>query len=599
MKSRPNLNKHVPVVQSNPKQVLEHWVSCFNKALKAGDSAGVAECFLPDGYWRDFLAFTWDMRTFHTRKTIKQFVASNPEAFVVSQLRLEGEPRENQIVSLGITIESFVTFETKVGLGRGYVRLLFDQTHPSACKAATILTSLRNLKDFPERKNLRQTGAATFGRSLTNWLDDRVVSRAYKDHDPEVLVIGAGQAGLAVAARLGQLGIDTLVVDRLERVGDNWRKRYHSLKLHNQIYQNHLPYMPFPETWPVYIPKDMLADWFEFYVTSLEINVWTGTTCAEARYIDGDKRWAVRLERSDGSVRSMRPRYVIMAIGVSGIPKMPHFQGEDAFKGTLLHSSQYSPGLNVAGKPVLVVGSGNSAHDVAQELHLRGASVTMLQRSSTTVVSIEPSSSRATTLYRENNGKYPIEDLDLISASIPYDLARQIHGPLSRAMAEDDKELLDGLRNAGFRLDNGPDDTGFYMKLIRSLSGYYLNVGASDLIVEGKIKVKNGSIERLTEHDVVFSDATNMATDLIVLGTGWQPLSEAVRSLFGDEVADLVGPIWGLGPKGELRNMWTRTPHPGLFIMGGTLTMCRSFSRYTALLIKASLEGLIDEPPLA
>ena len=128
----------------------------------------------------------------------------------------------------------------------------------------TTLEELHGYRGRPPAPERRRTFSRDFGGE--NWLDQRRKARAYADRDPAVLIVGGGQAGLAIAARLGQLGVDTLIVDRHERVGDNWRKRYHSLTLHNEVHVNHLPYMPFPPTWPVYIPKDKLANWFEAYV---------------------------------------------------------------------------------------------------------------------------------------------------------------------------------------------------------------------------------------------------------------------------------------------------------------------------------------------
>lgn len=592
------MDTNISTFTLDARTILQQWMEEFDNALLQQDYERAADGFMPEGYWRDFLALTWDIETFHPRAGVAAGLRRTHRSSGAFGFHLDGEPVKGRIAIFGETVESFFTFETRVGNGRGYVRLLPDPEQPGSFKAETMLTTLRELKQFPDRtaRGRPRKDMGVPQRTLQNWLDRRTAAREFKDRDPEVVIIGAGQAGLTLAARLGQLDVDTLVVDRMERVGDNWRKRYHSLALHNQIYQNHLPYMPFPDTWPVYIPKDMIADWFEFYVTSMELNVWTKTTFLGAEYDEADKHWTVRVQRQDGTVRTMRPSHVVMAVGVSGISKMPLFAGQDEFAGAIMHSSRFDSTLDVAGKTALVVGAGNSAHDVAQELELRGADVTMLQRSSTTVVSIEPSSSRATTLYRNNAGVRPIDDLDLMSASTPFDLQRQLHKPLSKSMAEDDKELLDGLRKAGFRLDNGEDDTGFYMKLIRYLGGYYLNVGASDLIAAGKIKLKHAGIERLTATEVVFADGSTLAADIIVLATGWQPLQEAVRAMFGDAIADRVGPIWGLGPKGELRNMWSRTAQPGFYVMGGTLTMCRSFSRYTALLIKATLEGLVDQP---
>ena len=178
-------------------------------------------------------------------------------------------------------------------------------------------------------------------------------------------------------------------------------------------------------------------------------------------------------------------------------------------------------------------------------------------------------------------------------AAVPYDLLRRLHGPLSRQMAEMDKDLLDGLRKVGFLLDNGEDDTGYFLKLLRYQAGYYINVGASELIIQGKIKLKFGmEIERLTQRTAAFSDGSSLDVDVLVLATGYQPLQEAVRTMFGDNVADRVGPIWGIGSDGELRNMYARTAQEGFFVAGGGFPAARMYSQYTAMLIKADLEGL-------
>ena len=142
-----------------------------------------------------------------------------------------------------------------------------------------------------------------------------------------MLVVGGGQAGLSIAARLAQLQVDTLIVDREPRIGDNWRKRYHALTLHNQVQVNHLPYMPFPPSWPTYIPKDKLAAWFEAYVESMELNYWTATELVSGSYDEQKRQWSVVLRQADGTTREMHPRHVVMATGVSGIPSLPDIPG--------------------------------------------------------------------------------------------------------------------------------------------------------------------------------------------------------------------------------------------------------------------------------
>jgi putative flavoprotein involved in K+ transport len=260
----------------------------------------------------------------------------------------------------------------------------------------------------------------------------------------------------------------------------------------------------------------------------------------------------------------------------------------------VFHSSGENDNLEVKGKSVLVVGAGTSAHDIAQDMHMRGADVTMLQRSPVTVVSLEPSSVRPYELYRRNEGIRPLTDTDMMAASVPYSLLLHLHLALTRQMTEDDAELLNGLRKAGFLLDNENDKTGYFIKLLRYQAGYYLNVGCSDLIIDGKIKLKPGTeIERVTDNTVVFKDGSTLKADVIVFGTGYRPLQDAVRLLLGDEVADRVGPIWGIGPDNELCAMYARTGQEGFYVIGGGFMGARVYSPYMAMLIKADLEGFL------
>ncbi len=406
-----------------------------------------------------------------------------------------------------------------------------------------------------------------------------------------MLVVGGGQAGLSIAARLTQLQVDTLIVDRGERIGDNWRKRYHALTLHNQVQVNHLPYMPFPPNWPVYIPKDKLAGWFEVYVESMELNYWTGTEFEAGTYDERAGRWSVVLRRPDGTKREMRPRHVVMATGVSGIPNLPDIPTLRNFGGEVLHSSQYDDGEAWQGKKALVVGTGNSGHDIAQDLYSSGAEVTLVQRSSTLIVNIEPSAQLAYALYDEGP---PLEDCDLITASIPLALARKSHILLTERARDLDRELLDGLERVGFKLDFGEDGTGWQFKYLTRGGGYYFNVGCSDLVAEGEIGlVQFSDIAGFVAEGARLRNGDTLAADLIVLATGYKGQEYLVRRLFGDEVAGRVGPIWGFGDEQELRNMFTRTAQPGLWFIAGSLAQCRIYSRYLALQIKACEIGLI------
>ena len=421
----------------------------------------------------------------------------------------------------------------------------------------------------------------------------RTRSVAYEDHEPDVLIVGGGQAGLDLAARLGQLEVDTLVVDKWPRIGDNWRTRYHTLTLHNEVWTCHMPYMPFPETWPTYVPKDKLANWFESYVDAMEINYWTGTELTTGNYSYEDGRWRIVLRRTDnGTERAVSPRHVVLATGVSGIPNIPEIPGLANYRGTVLHTSEFTGGAAFEGKRVVVIGTGNSAHDVAQDLYAHHADVTMLQRGASTIVNLEPASILPAEIYGEGR---KLDDIDLLGVSTPFPFSLRYQQLMTNRMRELDTELIDRLTKIGFRTDYGDDGGGILSKYAKRGGGYYINVGCSDLIIDGKIQVRHwDEIDQFTETGIRFADGSTIALDAIILATGYKSIQAGVEKHFGGEVADLVGQVWGLDASGDLANVWKRTPHPGLWFAAGSLIQCRVLSRYLALQLKATLEGLTE-----
>ena len=570
----------------------DSWLAQFEEALAKSDGGLLKTLFHPDSYWRDVLALSWNIQTVNGADAILKELSvhaptAHPSGFAVDPDR--AAPRK--VMRAGTNaIEAIFKFETRVGRGSGIIRLIPDADN--VLKAWTLLTELGELKGFEEQVGVARPRGNAYSRDFRgpNWLDLREAASGYAEHDPTVLVIGGGQSGLSIAARLKQLNVDTLIIDREKRIGDNWRKRYHALTLHNQVQVNHLPYMLFPPNWPTYIPKDKLANWFEAYVESMELNFWTGTEFEGGSYDENEQRWTVTLRRADGSQRTMHPRHVVLATGVSGIPSLPEIAGLKEFRGTVMHSSQYDDGENWKGKRAIVIGTGNSGHDIAQDLHSSGANVTLFQRSSTLVVSIEPSAQLVYAPYNEGT----LEDNDLIATSMPLRVARKSHALTTERSKELDKELLEGLTRAGFKLDFGEDNTGWQFKYLTRGGGYYFNVGCSDLIVNGDIALKQfADLESFVAEGADMKDGKTIAADLVVLATGYQRQEELVRLLFGEAVMNRVGTIWGFGDGQELRNMYTRTGQPGLWFIAGGLAQCRIGSKHLALQIKAIEEGLL------
>ena len=586
-----------------PSQRATAWLQAFGAALASTQPAQASALFDADSYWRDLVAFTWNIRTQEGPAAIGEMLAARAADTAASNFALEGEATEAD----GI-VDAWFTFETRVARGRGHLRL---KATPAGDRAWTLLTTMTELKGFEEKKGTRRIAGAEHGvhKHRKSWSELRQEEQARLGHEeqPYVVIIGGGQGGIMLAARLRRLGVPTIVVEKNERPGDSWRKRYKSLCLHDPVWYDHLPYLPFPDDWPVFAPKDKIGDWLEMYTKVMEINYWGSTTAKKARFDEARGEWEVVVDRAGQEV-VLRPKQLVFALGVSGYPNVPKIEGAETFLGEQHHSSKH-PGPDACkGKKVVVLGSNNSAHDICAALWENDVDVTMVQRSST---HIAPSQSLMELalggLYSEQAVASGIDHhkADLIFASVPYKIMHTFHIPVYEEMKKRDADLYSRLEKAGFMLDFGDDGSGLFMKYLRRGSGYYIDVGASELVANGSIKLRSGvNIARIQPKSVVLSDGSELDADVIVYATGYGSMNHWLADLVSPEVADRVGKVWGLGSsttkdpgpwEGELRNMWKPTNQPQLWIHGGNLHQSRHYSQFLSLQLKARYEGL-DTP---
>jgi len=588
MEQATTLPKQAKAVVQSDYEMVDQWVTALSAAIEKRSVTAVAALMDLNGYWRDMLAFTWSITPVQGAQEIAtlmvdQQAATNARGFSVAEGRTP--PRRVQRAGLNV-IEGIFRFETEVGRGLGVVRLLADAPE----RAIQLMTSLQELKGFEEQVGERRPVGNYRNFGGANWKEQREAAQAYSDREPTVLVVGGGQAGLSLAATLGRIGVDTLVVDRFKRVGDCWRTRYHALTLHNDTKYNHLPYLPFPPSWPTYLPKDMVADWFETYAWAMEINFWTGTELVRGCYDAQKDRWDAVVRRADGSERTLHPRHLVFANGLVGTPKVPELPGLNEFAGDLLHTTEFTEGSRWRGKKALVIGSGTSGHDVAQDLHANGCSTTIVQRGSTMVLSIDPSAKLPYGIWQG----VPLEDGDLLSLTNTAPMVKRSLQAVTAKMLELDKALIEGLIARGFKFDAGEDNAGHQWKVRQRYGGYYLDAGCAQLIVDGEVGLlQHDRIDRFVETGVLLKDGTVRPADLVVLATGFQNQEVVVEKLLGKDIARKVGPVWGFAPDGEMNNMWRRTPQQGLWFVGGSFFNCRNYSRFVALQIKAIEEGML------
>ena len=577
---------------------VDAWLAAFEGALAQEDAEAASELFLETSFWRDLVAFTWNLRTVEGPAGVRDLLEHTlahvrPRGFATTEPPAEAD---------GVT-EAWLGFETEAGRGIGHLRLRDG-------KAWTLLTTLQELKGHEEPAGPERPMGAEHGarRDRETWLErrEREARELGYETQPYVLVVGGGQGGIGLAARLRQLDVPTIIIDRHPRPGDAWRSRYKSLCLHDPVWYDHMPYLKFPANWPVFSPKDKIGDWLESYVRVMELNYWTSTTATSARYDADAGEWVVEVER-DGEPVTLRPRQLVLATGMSGKPSVPEIPGQDDFRGEQHHSSAHPGPDGLEGKRVVVVGSNNSAHDICAALWEHGVDVTMVQRSSTHVV-------RSDTLMEIGLGALYSEEAvaagvttekaDLIFASLPYRIMHEFQIPLYDQMRERDKDFYDRLEAAGFQLDWGDDGSGLFMKYLRRGSGYYIDVGASELVANGDVKLVAGQVARLTKDAVVLEDGTELPADVVVYATGYGSMNGWAADLISREVADKVGKVWGLGSdttkdpgpwEGEQRNMWKPTRQEALWFHGGNLHQSRHYSLFLALQLKARQVGL-DTP---
>lgn len=591
--------KKVVLADTPANAVAQKWLASLDAALQKGDVAAASALFVKDSYWRDLVAFTWTLYTVEGPAGIADMLTANLERSKPSGWALTEDAAEDG----GVTTAWF-KFETSEGRGWGLVRIKEEDGEQ---KGWTFITALTELKDHEEPRGFRRPMGAEHGvnRHRLTWKEKKELEaqRLGTEDQPYVLILGGGQGGIALGARMRQMGVPSVVIDKSARPGDQWRGRYKSLCLHDPVWYDHLPYLKFPDNWPTFTPKDKIADWLEMYTNIMEVPYWSSTEAKKATYDDKKQEWVVDIVR-DGKPMTLRPKHLVLATGMSGKMRVPKFPGQDIFKGEQQHSSQHPGPDAYEGKKVVVVGSNNSAFDICGALYEHGADVTMIQRSSTHIVKSSTLMDIALGgLYSEKAVQSGVttEKADLIFASLPYRIMHEFQIPTYKAIAEHDKEYYKKLEDAGFLLDFGEDGSGLFLKYLRRGSGYYIDVGAAELVADGKVKLAHGQVDHLTEDGVVLDNGKELKADLVVYATGYGSMNGWAADLISQEVADKVGKVWGLGSntildpgpwEGEQRNMWKPTQQENLWFHGGNLHQSRHYSLYLALQLKARYEGI-------
>ena len=310
----------------------------------------------------------------------------------------------------------------------------------------------------------------------------------------DTLVIGAGPAGLAVAACLKKRGASCIIVDRATEVGSSWRRRYDRLHLHSDRDRSTLPYLSFPAGTPRYPSREQVIEYLELYARHFELVPHFNEEVRTVR--PRNPGW---ITTTTASV--YHARQVVVATGYNAVPYQPQWRGQERFSGRILHSSEYRSGESFRGQSVLVVGLGNSGGEIAIDLHEHGARVAIAVRGPVNIIP------------REILG-VPVLALSIALSHLPARFADALAAPLVRLTIGDITKL-------GFRkLPMGP-----FTQIKARTRIPLIDVGTVKLVREGHIEVL-GDIREMGEGDVTFEDGRSRAFDAIVAATGFRPRTE-------------------------------------------------------------------------
>ncbi|KAJ7164476.1 FAD/NAD(P)-binding domain-containing protein [Mycena filopes] len=584
--------------------VATTWLASLGSA---SDAEAFGEHFLPTGWLRDLLCFSWEFHTLSGRAKIVEFLSGNDSEVQASVSRFARAGLHDLRLETTSTLSSPTTFPlphdpqvqgvsgvftfaltSPPATGRAFFRLVQDAAE-GGWKAFTLFTNLHDLVGHEEA-----VGRPLGYPSETALAEEERAKRiAAIEEDPTVLIIGGGQSGLMCAARFGRMGIRAVVIEKTPRVGDVWRNRYPNLSLHTGAHHSSSP-----ESYPFFLPKDKIADFLEAYAIGQELHVWTSSTLLGApTYDERTRRWAVKVDRA-GKPVALTPKHIVLATG-NGRPKVPTWPGMDVFAGSLYHSDNHKDAAPFKAKRVVVVGACNAGGDICRDFVDNGAAeVTMVQRSATCVIS--SSTAQSGLFSTAFSPTLRIEDADFQAESMPYALVLKVAaGGLTQRLKEMDRALLESLEEKGFKLTweltPGGGEVGLLGFLLeKTASGTMLDVGCGQMIIDGKIKIKQGvEIEKLDADGVVFKDGSKIGADVVVLAIGNESIIANAVSVFGDAIKDKVGSkIRGMDDEGEQLRCYRPTGAPGVWFAPGAFQQSRFFSKHLALQILAEELGL-------
>ena len=308
----------------------------------------------------------------------------------------------------------------------------------------------------------------------------------------DVAIIGAGPAGLAVAACLRRAGLNLVILERDHRVASSWHRHYERLHLHTVKQLSSLPHVPFPTAYPRYVPRNLMIEYLDRYAAKFDLKPRFGDA-ARSVCRDGND-WRIQ-----GTSSSISAPYVVVASGFNAEPVIPSIPGMEKFRGKLIHSAAYANAKPFSGQSVLVIGMGNTGAEVALDLSEGGARARISIRNGVHIVP------------RDLFG-VPIQLVAMLATRVLPSAASETLFPRILDLA------LGNLSKHGIRRPR----EGIFRQVATSAKIPVIDVGTVRKISEGAIRIEPG-ISAITEDGAIFRGGGEGKFDAIIFATGYRP----------------------------------------------------------------------------
>ncbi len=341
------------------------------------------------------------------------------------------------------------------------------------------------------------------------------------------IIIGAGPAGLAAAACLKQAGLEYILLEKSNQLGNAWRNHYERLHLHTVKQWSHLPFKPFPDNYPTYVPRQKVVDYLDEYAKEFKIKPIFGEEVKHVKKSNG--HW----ELIEKSGKKYLTNNVIISTGMNSNPKIPAWKGQENFNGEFIHSAFYKNPKPYLEKKTLVIGIGNTGAEIALDLSEHNVETYISVRGE---ISLVP---------RDLNGR-PVQVTAKLLDKIPFGFGDWLGSQIR-------KIYFGNVTKYGLKIAKGHPAV-----LLKEMGKTPLiDIGTIDAIKKGKIKIVP-DIDHFTEKGVRLKNGQSLEIERVILATGYlSKIDELIEN--GEQLLDKYG-----SPKGAIMDGY----HKGLFFVG-------------------------------